>query len=89
MIFRFGCCSVVLLLAEFVPNFSLLLSLIGSVCCTMLAFIMPVIGELVIANNDEHGIPKLMLVKDAIILLIGAVGMIIGGGTSIIEMFQG
>lgn len=88
LLFRTGCLAVVLLVAEFVPNFSLLLSLIGSVCCTMLAFILPVVAELVIANNSENGIPMVTWVKDGFILTIGFVGMLLGGGTSLVEMFE-
>lgn len=54
----------------------------------MLAFVMPVIAELVIANNDKEGIPIRALFKNSIILLIGAIGMVLGGMTSIMEMIR-
>lgn len=87
-IFRTVWVLVTFTVAEIVPNLSLLLSLIGSVCCVVLAFVLPVLAEFVIMNTKEPKIRFLIWVKNIIILAIALVGFIFGGALSLKQIFE-
>lgn len=87
-LFRTLMVLVTFAVAEIVPNLSLLLSLIGSVCCVVLAFVFPVLAEFVILKNKVTGIGWWVWTKNSIILLIALAGFIFGGGTSISDIID-
>lgn len=82
-IFRVLMVLVTFAVAELVPNLSLLLSLIGSVCCVVLAFVFPVIADLIIRHSQSSGIGCIHLFKNLIILAIALAGFSFGGFVSI------
>lgn len=75
-------------IAEAIPNLSLLLALIGSVCCVVLAFVLPVVAELIILSGEESGIGMFNWVKNSIILLIALAGFILGGAVSLKQIVE-
>lgn len=75
-------------IAQLVPNLGLLLTLIGSVCCVVLCFVLPALSELIIAHNRLNGIPWWMWAKDIVILTIALAGFFIGGGLSLKEIVE-
>jgi solute carrier family 36 (proton-coupled amino acid transporter) len=87
-LFRTLMVLVTFVIAEVVPNLSLLLSLIGSVCCVILAFVFPVLAEFIILKNKDKGIGWWVWTKNSIILFIALAGFIFGGGTSISDIIN-
>lgn len=79
---------VTYIVAMVVPDLTLLLSLVGSVCCTVLAFILPSMCELILAHSSEDGISKWCWAKNGVILLISLLGFTVGGGLSIKEIIE-
>ncbi|XP_050417688.1 uncharacterized protein LOC126831105 [Patella vulgata] len=71
------CCMVLLtgLVVILIPSFSNLMALIGSSCCTLLAFILPGIFHLYIFKGDMSFSQKLF---DYFLIFIGIVGTIVG-----------
>lgn len=88
LIFRTFWVLVTFTIAQIVPNLSLLLSLIGSVCCVFLAFVFPVLAELVIMNNEETGIRFIIWFKNIVILLIAFSGFVFGGALSLKQIVE-
>lgn len=82
-LFRTVMVLVTFTVAEIVPNLSLLLSLIGSVCCVVLAFVFPVLAQFIILKNKNLTIGWWIWTKNSIILLIALAGFIFGGGISV------
>lgn len=74
--------------AMVVPDLTLLLSLVGSVCSTVIAFVLPSICELILTHNYENGIPFWCLVKNSVILLIALLGFSFGGILSLKEIAE-
>lgn len=83
LMFRTLMVIVTFTVAAVVPNLSLLLSLIGCVGCVVLAFVLPVLSELIILHNEVNGIGWLYWIKNVTILLIALVGFIFGGYISL------
>lgn len=88
LIFRTFWVLVTFAVAEIVPHLSLLLSLIGSVCCVVLVFVFPVLAELVIMDSQTYGIHKVVWLKNVIILMIALSAFILGGGLSLIRIYE-
>ena len=84
--------SLIVLLTFFVamvvPDLTLLLSLVGSVCSTVIAFVLPSMCELIITHSYEDGIPFWCLVKNSVILLIALLGFSFGGVLSLKEIAE-
>jgi solute carrier family 36 (proton-coupled amino acid transporter) len=74
--------------AELVPNLSLLLSLIGSVCSTVLALVLPPLMEFIILSCSDGGVGWFVLVKNSMILLISLVGFLTGGYESLSRIIE-
>jgi solute carrier family 36 (proton-coupled amino acid transporter) len=74
--------------AMVVPDLTLLLSLVGSVCCTVLAFVLPSMCELILAHDSANGISSWCWAKNSVILLISLFGFFLGGGLSIKEIIE-
>jgi solute carrier family 36 (proton-coupled amino acid transporter) len=88
LIFRSIMVLITFIIAQIVPSLSLLLSLIGSVCCVVLVFVLPTICELMLRHNDENGIGLWCWIKNLIILAIAFAGFCLGGGTAIIQIVE-
>ncbi|EDO41700.1 predicted protein [Nematostella vectensis] len=58
-----------------IPDFSMLMALVGSSCCTLLAFILPALFHLQIFKGELSICAKLL---DFILILLGVVGTVIG-----------
>ncbi|CAL4065965.1 unnamed protein product, partial [Meganyctiphanes norvegica] len=58
-----------------VPNFAILMSLIGSLCCTLLAFILPALFHMQIF---KHRITKRQYYFDVMLIFLGVTGSVIG-----------
>ncbi|KAG5681514.1 hypothetical protein PVAND_010940 [Polypedilum vanderplanki] len=82
LIFRTLMVFVTFIIAMLVPNLSLLLSLIGSVCCVILAFIFPSIVELM-TSYDKGKIGVFCWIKNIVILILALCGFILGGGLAL------
>lgn len=75
-------------IAELVPNLSLLLSLIGAVCSTVLALVLPPLIEFIILSSEESGTGWFVFVKNSIILLIALLGFVTGGYESLAAIIK-
>lgn len=58
-----------------VPNFAILMSLIGATCCTLLAFILPATFHLSIFRQR---LPKRQKYFDIMLIVLGVIGSIVG-----------
>lgn len=74
--------------AELVPNLSLLLSLIGAVCSTVLALVLPPLIEFIILSCEDNGIGWFVFLKNSIILLISILGFVTGGYESLSKIIK-
>jgi solute carrier family 36 (proton-coupled amino acid transporter) len=83
LVFRTLMVLVTFLVAELVPNLSLLLSLIGSVCSTVLALVLPPLMEFIIAACEEKGASWFIIIKNSIILVLSLLGFLTGGYESL------
>lgn len=88
LVFRTLMVLVTFAIAELVPNLSLLLSLIGAVCSTVLALVLPPLMEFIILANDEEGIGWFVIIKNSIILLISVIGFFTGGFESLSAIWE-
>lgn len=88
LIFRTLLVLLTFVIAEAIPNLSLLLALIGSVCCVVLAFVLPVLAELIILSGEASGIGMFNWIKNSIILLIALAGFILGGAVSLKQIVE-
>eukprot|EP01062_Namystynia_karyoxenos_P066948 TRINITY_DN60864_c0_g1_i1.p1 TRINITY_DN60864_c0_g1~~TRINITY_DN60864_c0_g1_i1.p1 ORF type:complete len:471 (+),score=137.86 TRINITY_DN60864_c0_g1_i1:107-1519(+) len=64
--------------ASAVPSFSLFISLIGSSCCALLAFILPAMFSLQI-----QGVSPMVLLREAAVIAIGVIGAVVGTAESL------
>lgn len=69
--------------AECVPNLGLLLSLIGSVCSTVLALVLPPLMEFMVLSCDASKLNWFVLFKNSIILMLSLLGFLTGGFESL------
>jgi len=89
LIFRSLMCVVTFAVAQLIPNLSILLSLIGAVFCSILVFIFPAVIELTTRKAQYDRIGLLYWIKNIIIIFIALLGMIIGGGQAVYEIYLG
>jgi proton-coupled amino acid transporter len=82
--FRTFWVAITFIVAIAVPELDLLLSLIGSVCSTVLALVFPIILECVIDEKTS----TYVIVKNVIIFLIALLGFLTGGMESISAIIQ-
>lgn len=88
LVFRTFMVLVTFTIAEFVPNISLLLSLIGSVCSTVLALVLPPLIEFIILACQENGVSWFVFLKNSLILIISLLGFLTGGYESLSAMIK-
>lgn len=82
-IFRTVMVLITFVVAELVPNLGLLLSLIGSVCSTILALVLPPLMEFILLSSEENKMGWFVIWKNSIILLISLFGFLTGGYESL------
>lgn len=88
IIFRTLMVLVTFGVAELVPNLSLLLSLIGSVCSTVLALVLPPLLEFMVMSCEDGGVSWFVLLKNSIILIISLIGFLTGGYESLSSIVE-
>jgi len=71
-----------------VPQLGLFISLIGAFCSTCLAFVVPVIIDLVIKAQIPKGLTCWVYSKNLAILIIAFMGIITGTYQSIVEIIH-
>ncbi|XP_053623876.1 proton-coupled amino acid transporter-like protein CG1139 isoform X1 [Plodia interpunctella] len=63
--------AITFILAESIPQLGLFISLVGAVSSTALALMFPPIIQMVMTSQNRGRVPWTMIVKDAIIILLG------------------
>ena len=86
--FRTTLVALTFVVAVSVPNLGLLLSLIGAVACTVLAFVLPPILEFIVKSDGDAQLSYFIIIKNTIILLFAFVGFASGGYVSIREIIK-
>ena len=87
-LFRTLMVLVTFAVAEIVPNLSLLLSLIGSVCSTVLALVFPPLIQFIILKSEDNGLNSYIVIKNTTILVISMLGFLAGGYESLSAIFR-
>lgn len=88
MIFRTFLVLVTFGIAELVPNLSLLLSLFGAVCSTVIALVFPPIIEFIILSSEDDGVSWFVWIRNSLILIVSLVGFLTGGYESISRIIK-
>jgi solute carrier family 36 (proton-coupled amino acid transporter) len=88
LIFRTVMVLVTFGIAELVPNLSLFLSLIGAVCSTVIALVLPPFMEFMILSCEDGGIDWFVLLKNSLILIISLFGFLTGGYESLSQIIE-
>jgi solute carrier family 36 (proton-coupled amino acid transporter) len=83
LIFRTCMVLVTFAVAILVPQLDLLLSLIGAVCSTMLALVLPPILEFIIMPCESNFTRWWIIIKNNFILLLALLGFLTGGYESL------
>ncbi|XP_028156952.1 proton-coupled amino acid transporter-like protein CG1139 [Ostrinia furnacalis] len=86
---RVGLCLLTFVLAVAVPRLGLFISLFGALCLSALGICFPAVMEACL-NVARRG-PRLQLAKDALLFVVGVVGLVAGTYTallSIVRSFQ-
>lgn len=60
------------------PHLNLIISLIGALCSTGLALIIPAVIQVVLAYGTSEGPSYFVLTKNSLIILLGLVGFVTG-----------
>ena len=82
-IFRIIVVLITFSVAMLIPNLGLLLSLIGSVCSTVLALVFPPVLEFIVILSEGKRIHWFIFIKNSIILMLAVLGFVTGGYESI------
>jgi solute carrier family 36 (proton-coupled amino acid transporter) len=88
LVFRTLMVLVTFAIAELVPNLSLLLSLMGSLCSTVLALVFPPFLEFIILSCEDRGIGWIVSFKNSLILVISLLGFLTGGYESMAAIIK-
>ncbi|KAK6172526.1 hypothetical protein SNE40_016162 [Patella caerulea] len=80
---RTGLVLITLICAVAVPHLELFISLMGALSASSLAIIMPATIEMITLTAPDETLPKWVLVKDVLLVLLGILGMLTGTYTSI------
>lgn len=83
LLFRTFMVLVTFTVAVLIPELDLLLSLIGAVCSTVLALVLPPLMEFIIMSCDETKSNWFVTIKNFVILIISFLGFLTGGFESI------
>lgn len=68
---------MLVVIAQLVPHLNLIISLIGALCSTGLALIIPAVIQMVLAYGTEKGPSYVVLIKNSLMILLGLVGFVI------------
>ncbi|XP_003388735.3 PREDICTED: amino acid transporter ANT1-like [Amphimedon queenslandica] len=68
-----------------IPNFSILMALVGSSCCTLLAFILPAVFHVKLFGKN---IARFQFFFDILLILIGLIGAVIGTQDALSRLFS-
>lgn len=71
-----------------VPQLNLFISLIGALCSTSLAFVIPVLIDFVIRAQVPKGLGTFVYLKNILILTIAVLGIVTGTYQSIVEIIK-
>lgn len=71
-----------------IPQLDLLLSLIGAVCSTILALVLPPLMEFIIIPCDNNFTWWWISFKNAVILILALLGFLTGGYESLMAIFH-
>lgn len=71
-----------------VPQLNLFISLIGALCSTSLAFVIPVLLDFVIRTQVPKGLGTFVYLKNIFILTIAVLGIVTGTYQSIVEIIN-
>ena len=74
------------ILAILIPRLDLVLSLVGSLSGSALAFIIPPLLE--ISTYYSEGLSPITIVKDTLISILGFVGFVMGTYQALVELIQ-
>ncbi|KAH8411631.1 hypothetical protein KR215_007697, partial [Drosophila sulfurigaster] len=88
VILRFFMVMLTFGVALVVPELSLFISLIGALCSTSLAFVIPVLIDFVIRAQEPKGLGTLVYLKNIAILIIALLGIVTGTYQSIVEIIN-
>lgn len=81
--FRTFMVLVTLTVAILIPELDLLLSLIGAVCSTVLALVLPPLMEFILISCEVNQHRWLVILKNIVILFISLLGFLTGGYESL------
>lgn len=88
LFFRSLMVLVTFAVAILIPQLDLLLSLIGAVCSTVLALVLPPIMEFIIMPCDNKFTWWWITFKNSIILILALLGFLTGGYESLTAIFK-
>ncbi|XP_055422782.1 proton-coupled amino acid transporter 2 [Bubalus kerabau] len=83
---RLAMVSLTCILAILIPRLDLVLSLVGSLSGSALAFIIPPLLE--ISTYYSEGLSPITIVKDTLISILGFVGFVMGTYQALVELIQ-
>lgn len=86
-VFIFGFCFLVCV-ALVVPQLNLFISLIGALCSTSLAFVIPIIIDFVTRTQVPKGLGTWIYLKNIVILTIAILGIVTGTYQSVVEIIR-
>lgn len=77
--------SVVLAIA--IPRLGLFISLFGALCLSVLGIAFPAIIEICVSwPENDFGPLKVMLIKNILLIVFGALGLVVGTYVSIVDI---
>ncbi|KAH8344781.1 hypothetical protein KR067_007382, partial [Drosophila pandora] len=85
---RFVMCMMTFGVALVVPQLNLFISLIGALCSTCLAFVIPVLIDFVIQAQVPKGLGVWSYIKNILILTVAVLGIVTGTYQSIVEIIK-
>lgn len=88
LVFRSFMVLVTFTVAVIIPQLDLLLSLIGAVCSTILALVLPPIMEFIIMPCDNNSNRFWIIIKNSVILILAFLGFLTGGYESLAAIFK-
>ncbi|XP_037937740.1 proton-coupled amino acid transporter-like protein pathetic [Teleopsis dalmanni] len=88
VILRFIMVILTFIVALAVPKLSLFISLIGAMCSTSLAFVIPVLIDFVVRAQVPKALNFWIYLKNIVIMLIAVLGIVTGTYQSIVEIIK-
>ncbi|KAH8397772.1 hypothetical protein KR222_000967, partial [Zaprionus bogoriensis] len=88
VVLRFIMVMMTFCVALVVPQLNLFISLIGALCSTSLAFVIPVLIDFVMRAQVPKGLGTLIYLKNIVILTVALLGIVTGTYQSIVEIIK-